>query len=62
MRFLKGLSILTLLLVLFGCGEKEKENVLKVWAWDPNFNIKSIELAKESYNKKNPDNVCCKIK
>lgn len=56
MRFLKGLSILMLLLVLFGCGEKEKENVLKVWAWDPNFNIKSIELAKESYNKKNPDN------
>lgn len=56
MRFFKGLSILTLLLVLFGCGEKEKENVLKVWAWDPNFNIKSIELAKESYNKKNPDN------
>lgn len=56
MKFFKTLSILALLLSLFGCGEKENENLLKVWAWDPNFNIKAINLASESYNKKNPEN------
>ncbi|MGN7296760.1 ABC transporter substrate-binding protein [Ferdinandcohnia sp. SAFN-114] len=30
-------------------------NEVTVWAWDPNFNIKAIELAKEVYSAENPD-------
>lgn len=56
MKFFKGLTMFSLFMVLLGCGEKESENVLKVWAWDPNFNIKAINLARENFNKKNPDN------
>ena len=56
MKLSKILSVLTLSLALFSCGEKKSENTLKVWAWDPNFNIKAIKMAEEAYNAKNPDN------
>lgn len=55
MKIFKFLSALILSLVLFGCGEEKSGNVLKVWAWDPNFNIKAIKLAAESYNAKHSD-------
>lgn len=32
-------------------GKKE----ITIWAWDPNFNIAALELAKEAYAAKNPD-------
>ncbi|OAS89203.1 ABC transporter substrate-binding protein [Metabacillus litoralis] len=32
-------------------GSKE----ITIWAWDPNFNIKAMEIAKEYYQKENPD-------
>lgn len=28
---------------------------INVWAWDPNFNIKALNIAKEYYAKENPD-------
>ncbi len=44
-------------------GEKEKEeptvtneiNEITVWAWDPNFNIKAMNIAKDTYASENPD-------
>src|SRR5574342_957520 len=36
--------------------DKGKEtNEITVWAWDPNFNIKAMNLAKEAYKSENPD-------
>ena len=56
MKFFKILSVLSLSFLLFSCGEKKSDNILKVWAWDPNFNIKAIKMAEEAYNAKNPEN------
>ncbi|MDQ0230308.1 ABC transporter substrate-binding protein [Metabacillus malikii] len=36
-------------------GESKDTNEITVWAWDPNFNIKAMELAKETYASENPD-------
>ena len=37
-------------------GSSEKDtNEITLWAWDPNFNIKAAELAKEAYNGENSD-------
>lgn len=55
MKLFKFLSALILAVALFGCGEEKSGNVLKVWAWDPNFNIKAIKMAADSYNAKHPD-------
>ena len=30
-------------------------NTVTVWAWDPNFNIAALKMAKEAYAKENPD-------
>ncbi|MEH7254701.1 extracellular solute-binding protein [Neobacillus niacini] len=38
--------------------ESEKNsdtNKITIWAWDPSFNIKALELAKEAYAAENPD-------
>ncbi|MFD1954517.1 ABC transporter substrate-binding protein [Paenibacillus thailandensis] len=35
-------------------GEGGKKEIT-VWAWDPNFNIAALEMAKEAYAAKNPD-------
>ncbi|ANE46278.1 ABC transporter substrate-binding protein [Paenibacillus swuensis] len=36
-------------------GEGKEAKEISVWAWDPNFNIKALELAKETYAKENAD-------
>ena len=35
-------------------GGKEAAEIT-IWAWDPNFNIKALNIAKERYSKINPD-------
>ncbi|MEK3884104.1 extracellular solute-binding protein [Paenibacillus sp. PL2-23] len=35
-------------------GGKETEKIT-IWAWDPNFNIKVLNLAKDTYGAENPD-------
>jgi lactose/L-arabinose transport system substrate-binding protein len=36
-------------------GEAKDSNEITVWAWDPNFNIKALNLAKDAYASENPD-------
>ncbi|KKK38673.1 ABC transporter substrate-binding protein [Mesobacillus campisalis] len=36
-------------------GESKDTNQITVWAWDPNFNIKAFNIAKETYQAENPD-------
>jgi lactose/L-arabinose transport system substrate-binding protein len=36
-------------------GESQDTNQVTVWAWDPNFNIKALNIAKETYQTENPD-------
>ncbi|MCM3601667.1 ABC transporter substrate-binding protein [Robertmurraya korlensis] len=36
-------------------GETKDSNEITVWAWDPNFNIKAMNLAKDAYKSDNPD-------
>ncbi|HWJ76976.1 MAG TPA: extracellular solute-binding protein [Niallia sp.] len=51
------------ILILSGCssgagssGSSDKDaNEITLWAWDPNFNIKAVELAKEAYKQENAD-------
>jgi lactose/L-arabinose transport system substrate-binding protein len=50
------------LLTACSAGSKEKQsaetadsNEITVWAWDPNFNIKAMELAKEAYQGENSE-------
>ncbi|MCA0758277.1 extracellular solute-binding protein [Paenibacillus sp. N4] len=39
-----------------GAGEGAAEtSKITIWAWDPNFNIKAMNLAKDAYAAKNPD-------
>ncbi|MDF2787628.1 MAG: transporter substrate-binding protein [Neobacillus sp.] len=33
----------------------EDSNKITVWAWDPNFNIKAMNIAKDTYTKENKD-------
>ena len=58
--------LLVSMLLLAACssgssnGKESKENSadaneITVWAWDPSFNIKALELAKEAYAAENPD-------
>ncbi|PGT85207.1 MULTISPECIES: ABC transporter substrate-binding protein [Bacillaceae] len=35
--------------------ESSGSNEITIWAWDPNFNIKALNIAKEYYQKENPD-------
>lgn len=35
--------------------ESQDANEITVWAWDPNFNIKAMELAKEAYQSENSE-------
>ncbi|MFV2047149.1 ABC transporter substrate-binding protein [Metabacillus sp. YM-086] len=35
--------------------ESSGSNEITIWAWDPNFNIKALNIAKEYYKKENPD-------
>ncbi|RSK29109.1 extracellular solute-binding protein [Bacillus sp. HMF5848] len=33
----------------------DETNEITIWAWDPNFNIKALNLAKDAYQSVNPD-------
>jgi len=35
-------------------GDSKDTNKVTVWAWDPNFNIKAMNLAKDAYKSENP--------
>lgn len=56
------LSLLSLVAILFftACSSSSTSNgkgleELTVWAWDPNFNIKALEMAEKEYKTENPD-------
>ena len=36
-------------------GDSEGSETVEAWTWDPNFNIKALEIAEETYKKDNPD-------
>lgn len=36
-------------------GTPEADNTLTIWAWDDNFNVKAAQVAKEYYQKTNPE-------
>lgn len=36
-------------------GDKNGLDEITVWAWDPNFNIAALEIAKDVYKEENPD-------
>jgi lactose/L-arabinose transport system substrate-binding protein len=36
-------------------GDAKDSNEITVWAWDPNFNIKAMNIAKDTYASENPD-------
>jgi lactose/L-arabinose transport system substrate-binding protein len=36
-------------------GDSKDTNEITVWTWDPNFNIKAMNLAKDAYASENPD-------
>lgn len=69
MHIKKMLAVLTASLMLAGsltaCGSSESSgsdsaantdsNTITIWAWDDNFNVKAANLAKEYYQKTNPD-------
>ncbi|WP_299093229.1 ABC transporter substrate-binding protein [uncultured Metabacillus sp.] len=38
-----------------GEGGGSESNEVTIWAWDPKFNIAALEIAKEIYEKENPD-------
>lgn len=58
--------LLASLLLLAGCSSGAKEsssnseepkdsNEITIWAWDPKFNIKALEIAEKHYKTENPD-------
>lgn len=58
-------SLLALGVVLGACSSQSKSSSgkteLTAWAWDPNFNIKAIEVARDFYEKDNPNKIKLKI-
>ncbi|MBM7656360.1 ABC transporter substrate-binding protein [Neobacillus cucumis] len=62
-KILALLLVSILMLAACSSGSKTKEasgdakdtNKVTVWAWDPNFNIKAMNLAKDAYKSVNPD-------
>lgn len=55
MKYIKLFILIITTLIIGACGKEKNNNTIKVWAWDPNFNIKAIKIAQEEYNNKNPD-------
>ncbi|TXC89842.1 carbohydrate ABC transporter substrate-binding protein [Metabacillus litoralis] len=59
--------LMACMMVLAACSSGSKETVesegentsdskeITIWAWDPNFNIKALNIAKEAYQAENPD-------
>lgn len=58
-------SLLALGVVLGACSSQSKSSSgkteLTAWAWDPNFNIKALEVARDVYEKENPNKIKLKI-
>ncbi|MCH1625041.1 ABC transporter substrate-binding protein [Fredinandcohnia quinoae] len=62
-KFLALFLVSILMLTACSSGSDEKDeskgkkdsNEVTIWAWDPNFNIKALEIAKEAYQKENTD-------
>jgi len=55
------LAAFTSILFIAGCSESTSEvsskqpEELTVWAWDPKYNVKALEIAEEAYKGANPD-------
>ncbi|WP_449354252.1 ABC transporter substrate-binding protein [Virgibacillus natechei] len=55
------ISAFTAVLLVTGCSggasgvSSEAPEELSVWAWDPNYNLKALEIAEESYQADSPD-------
>lgn len=60
--------------LLFGCSAQKTTDIavdasassdepveITAWAWDPNFNIKALEVARDFYEKENPDKIKLEI-
>lgn len=62
MRFFRFIFILCVIM-LVSCssgandqkGNENSSDAITIWAWDPNFNIAALELAKEAYEKEHGD-------
>jgi lactose/L-arabinose transport system substrate-binding protein len=58
-KFLALLFVSLLVLAACSSGSNSEAdadtNDIKVWAWDPNFNVKAMELAKEAYKEENSE-------
>ena len=46
---------LALVLSLCGMASAAEDGKITIWTWDPNFNIKAMQVAKEMYQKDHPD-------
>ncbi|WP_026691975.1 ABC transporter substrate-binding protein [Peribacillus kribbensis] len=64
MKKMLSLLLVSILLLSACSGSKSKDastssgkdtKEITVWAWDPNFNIKALNLAKDAYKSENPD-------
>ncbi|WP_226529694.1 ABC transporter substrate-binding protein [Metabacillus niabensis] len=66
MKKVFALFLVSLLLLLTACsgsneqaqtesGDSKDPNELTIWTWDPNFNVKAMNLAAEAYQADNPD-------
>ncbi|MGQ4666560.1 ABC transporter substrate-binding protein [Metabacillus halosaccharovorans] len=66
MKKVFALFLVSLLLLLTACsgsneqaqtesGDSKDPNELTIWTWDPNFNVKAMNLAAEAYQGDNPD-------
>ena len=53
----KLVSLLLALTIIVSCGAAlaAPDGKITIWTWDPNFNIKAMEIAKEMYQKDHPD-------
>ena len=53
----KLVSLLLVLAMVMACSlaMAAEDGKITIWTWDPNFNIKSMQIAKEMYQKDHPD-------
>ena len=56
MKKLVSLALaLAMILTLCSVAFAAEDGKITIWTWDPNFNIKSMQIAKEMYQKDHPD-------
>ena len=52
----KLLCLMLAVAMMLGCvALADEDGKLTIWAWDQNFNIKAMNIAKEYYQKDHPD-------